>query len=291
MHIEPGFKLINKQTNYLLFSLGSLEENCFCNQIQRNNYFSLVWVTEGAGKIKTGFSEYDFPENTLFALAPFQPFLFFANTPIKGIVINFQPEFIFANQQDKENDFKQVLFNNVSHPPFVIIDKSATAVFNMLVEKIETEIQNTSMAQNEILSAYLQILLINASRIKIEQHPHASGNEKKCKEHYILQKLKDAIEENFRIKHTPGEYATMLYVTAKTLSRVSKSYYNKTVSCMINERIITEAKRELYLTNKAVKKIAYELGYDDEYYFSRFFKVNAQVSPQKYRETAGYKAA
>jgi AraC family transcriptional regulator, transcriptional activator of pobA len=44
----------------------------------------------------------------------------------------------------------------------------------------------------------------------------------------------------------------------------------------------------LYLTNKAIKEIAYELGYDDEYYFSRFFKTNADVSPQMYRDTVGY---
>ena len=80
----------------------------------------------------------------------------------------------------------------------------------------------------------------------------------------------------------------MLFVTAKTLGKVSKAYYNKSISCIINERIIIEAKRELYLTNKAIKEIAYELGYEDEYYFSRFFKVNADVSPQLYRETVGF---
>ena len=49
-----------------------------------------------------------------------------------------------------------------------------------------------------------------------------------------------------------------------------------------------EAKRDLYLTNKSVKEIAHDLGYDDEYYFSRFFKNNADVSPQIYRETVGF---
>ena len=47
-------------------------------------------------------------------------------------------------------------------------------------------------------------------------------------------------------------------------------------------------KENLYLTNKTVKEIAYELGYEDEYYFSRFFKINADVSPQLYRETVGF---
>src|SRR4030095_7158175 len=54
------------------------------------------------------------------------------------------------------------------------------------------------------------------------------------------------------------------------------------------ERIIIEAKRELYLTNKAIKEIAYELGDDEEYYFSRFFKINAEISPQMYRDTVGF---
>jgi len=37
-----------------------------------------------------------------------------------------------------------------------------------------------------------------------------------------------------------------------------------------------------------VKEIAFELGYDDEHYFSRFFKNNAEVSPQMYRDTVGF---
>jgi AraC family transcriptional regulator, transcriptional activator of pobA len=45
------------------------------------------------------------------------------------------------------------------------------------------------------------------------------------------------------------------------------------------------------LTNKSVKEIAYDLGYGDEFYFSRFFKKNADVSPQLYRETVGFARA
>ena len=71
----------------------------------------------------------------------------------------------------------------------------------------------------------------------------------------------------------------------------TKAHFNKTLTDLIAERIIIEAKRELYLTNKSIKEIAYELGYNDEYYFSRFFKKNADVSPQLYRETVGFDKA
>lgn len=74
----------------------------------------------------------------------------------------------------------------------------------------------------------------------------------------------------------------------EALLKLTKNYFKKTLTDLIAERIIIEAKRELYLTNKAVKEIAYELGYEDEHYFSRFFKTNADISPQLYREMAGF---
>ena len=76
--------------------------------------------------------------------------------------------------------------------------------------------------------------------------------------------------------------------TARALAKATKAYLNKTITDLIAERIIIEAKRELYLTNKTIKEIAYDLGYQDEYYFSRFFKANAEVSPQMFRETVGF---
>lgn len=151
--------------------------------------------------------------------------------------------------------------------------------------------QNPALAQYELLVSYLKIFLITASRLKTQQHPKAAEEVKDNKEPFILQKLKDAIEENFKTKHSPAEYAEMLYISPKTLAKITKMHFNKTLSSLINERIIIEAKRELYLTDKTVKEIAYELGYEDEYYFSRFFKVNADVSPQLYRETVGYAKA
>ena len=291
MSNQPNYSRANHNTGSLVFDLFKFEENYFAGQVQRNNFFSIIWVKDGRGKVKTGFFEFDFQDNSLFTFAPSQPYLFSTENPIKGIVIYFHAEFIFADQAKKEKAFRTVLYNNVMQPPFVQINSSSVTAFDMLCDKIAEGIHDTLMAQHDLLAAYLRILLINTLRLKLEQQQVETANATAVKEPYILQKLINAIEENFKAKHSPGEYAAMLYVTAKTLGKVSKAYYNKSISSIINERIITEAKRELYLTNKAIKEIAYELGYEDEYYFSRFFKVNTQMSPQKYRETVGYARA
>ena len=104
----------------------------------------------------------------------------------------------------------------------------------------------------------------------------------------ILQSLKEAIENDFKSKHTPKEYAVLLNISPNALAKITKKHFNKTLTNLIAERIIIEAKRELYLTSKSVKEVAFELGYDDEYYFNRFFKKNVNIPPQVYRETVGF---
>lgn len=288
---QSTFTLVNPQNGNLAFKLFSFEDNSFFDHLQRNNYFSLIWVKEGNGKVKADFAEYDFEAGSLFAFAPYQPYMFTMDKPVKGIAIYFHSDFFCIHKHHKEVACNGVLYNNIYQPPFVTVDETSAATFEMLCEQLKTEMQNPALAQYELLVSYLKIFLITASRLKTQQHTGAAEELKDNKEPFILQKLKDAIEENFKTKHSPADYAGMLYITPKALAKITKNHFNKTLSSLINERIIIEAKRELYLTNKTVKEIAYELGYEDEYYFSRFFKVNADVSPQMYRDTVGYAKA
>jgi AraC family transcriptional regulator, transcriptional activator of pobA len=285
---QSTFTLVNPQNGNLAFKLFSFEDNGFFDHVQRNSYFSLIWVTQGNGKLKADFTEYDFEANSLFAFSPYQPYMIAAEVPIKGVAIYFHSEFFCIYKHQKEVACNGVLYNNVYQPPFVRVDENSAATLRMLCDQIKTEMQNPALAQHELLVAYLKIFLITASRLKTEQQPAAGVDVSDNKEPFILQKLKDAIEENFKTKHSPVHYAGLLYISPKALAKLTKSHFNKTVSSLINERIIIEAKRELYLTNKTVKEIAYELGYEDEYYFSRFFKINADVSPQGYRDAVGF---
>jgi YesN/AraC family two-component response regulator len=168
------------------------------------------------------------------------------------------------------------------------VDEPAEATLKMVLDQIKTEMQNPALAQYELLISYLKIFLITASRIKTQQQPEAKEAISNSKEPFILQNLKDAIETHFRTKHSASNYADLLNITPKALAKIAKSHFNKTLTDLISERIIIEAKRELYLTNKPVKEIASELGYEDEHYFSRFFKNNSNVSPQLYRDTVGF---
>lgn len=280
--------LINPQNGNLAFKLFSFEDNSHFDHLQRNNYYSLIWLTEGNGSLKADFSEYDFGKETLFAFSPYQPFLFISEEKLRGIAIQFHPDFYCIHIHQKEVACNGVLFNNIYQPPFTTIDASSAETFKMLIERMRNEMQNSALAQYELLISYLKIFLITASRLSADQKLPVDQTVSELKEPFILQNLMESIEKDFKTKHSASDYAASLNISAKALAKITKTYFKKTLTNLISERIIIEAKRELYLTNKTVKEIAYELGYDDEYYFSRFFKNNTDISPQIYRETVGF---
>jgi hypothetical protein len=148
--------------------------------------------------------------------------------PIRGIAIYFHPEFFCIYKHHKEVSSHGLLYNNIYQPPFVKVNEESATTFKMLCEQIKAEMQKPELAQYELLVSYLKIFLINAARLKAQQQPLASGIATHNKEPFILQKLKDAIEENFKTKHSPADYAELLYISPKALAKITKSYFNKT---------------------------------------------------------------
>jgi YesN/AraC family two-component response regulator len=284
---KNSFTLINSQTGNLALKLFPFYDNGQFDHLQRLNYYSLIWITKGNGIIKADFSEYEFNKNMMFAFAPYQPFMMQTENEIEGIVLNFHPDFFCIHKHHQEVACNGVLFNNIYNPPFVVLDDPAIFSLTIMIDQMKTEMKNAALAQYEILVSYLKIVLITVSRIKSQQQNSEAVVPSDSKEPFILQNLKNFIEIHFKTKHSPSEYADLLNISAKSLAKITKTHFNKTLTDLISERIIIEAKRELYLTNKPVKEIAYELGYEDEHYFSRFFKNNADVSPQLYRDTVG----
>ncbi|SEP08553.1 helix-turn-helix domain-containing protein [Mucilaginibacter sp. OK283] len=285
---QNTFTLVDPLTGNLAFKLFLFEDNSYFDHLQRNNYFSVIWVKEGSGRLKSDFSEYSFEKDNLLAFTPYQPFMLSTAQAINGVAIQFHPDFFCIHKHHKEVSCSGILFDNIYHPPYIKIDATSAATFDMVINQVKAEMQNKGIAQFDILVSYLKIFLITASRLKSEQQVLDRDPDKINKEPFVLQSLQDAIEMHYKTKHSASDYADMLNISAKALARITKSHFNKTISNLIAERIIIEAKRELYLTNKPVKEIAWELGYEDEYYFSRFFKTNADVSPQMYRDTVGF---
>jgi YesN/AraC family two-component response regulator len=287
MDKQSVFTLINHQDGNLAFKMFAFNDNNHFDHLQRNNFYSLIWIKKGNGLLKVDFSEYLFQENTLFSFSPYQPFMLSTDKNVNGIAIQFHSDFYCIHRNPKETNCDTVLFNNIYQAPFISIDKLTEGKFDLLLEQLKSEFNNEEDNNYELLIPHLKIFLVTASRIKtqaIVDEPKFTDTQTP----YILRNLKNAIEYNFKEKHSASDYATLLNISSNALAKLVKTHYNKTLTDLITGRIIIEAKRELYMTSKPIKEIAWQLGYSDEFYFSRLFKTNTDISPQMYRDTVGF---
>lgn len=283
---NPGQTLIDPKTKNLALRIYSLDNDNPFSEIQRLNHYSLIWVKKGSGTAKVDFAQYEFGDNALFAFSPYQPFLI-ESKDWEAEIIYFHPDFFCIHKHQKEVACDGILFNNVYSDPLVRINEESADRLTNLIFQMKNEIQLAELAQYELLVSYLKIVLITTSRLKQDQQEISENQNGQSDEPFVLERLKDYINKHYKTHRSASDYADLLAITPKALAKLTKAHFNKTLTELIAERIIIEAKRELYLTNKSVKEIAYDLGYDDEYYFSRFFKKKAEVSPQIYRKNVG----
>lgn len=277
--------IVDKQNGELAFRLDLFENLSQFDHLQRKNYYSLILLKGSNTRLVVDFSEYHLEESHLIGLSPYQPFMLTSEQECSGVLLNFHPDFFCTYRHQNEIETEGILFNNFqSHPFFKVIDEE---IFLNLIDQISREMERDSIAQHEVLVAFLKVFLIEAVRQK-KKFDEDSVPKSDSRQSEVMQHLVDTIETNFSYMHSPQDYAEILCVNSKTLAGIVKKYLNQTTSALITDRIVIEAKRELYLTSKSVKEISAALGYEDEFYFSRLFKKKVGVSPDTYRKKVGF---
>ena len=71
------------------------------------------------------------------------------------------------------------------------------------------------------------------------------------------------------------------------LNSICKDNLGKTLTGVIQDRVILEAKRLFAYTDLNVNEIAARLNFDDVSYFIRFFKKQVGMTPEKFKGTMG----
>ena len=283
MNEQLKIELVNPQTNVLAFKLIQLNDDKYFKGLKSYNCYKVILIRKGKGQLTFDTATHDFSENCLIRFPIYQPFQIDAHGPIDGILLQFHPDFFWNHKYDVELTSKQVLFKNIGEIPLIKISKEEMAQLLSPLDHLLLELSNDRLGRYDIAISWVKIFMIYASRIKMERG--STHSETLSEAHYIIRELINAVEEHFHHKHRPADYAKLLNVTVKTLNRMAKQHLGKTIGDMISERIITQARHELYLSDKSIKQIAIELGFHDVAYFSRFFKLRTAISPDVYRKS------
>ena len=99
----------------------------------------------------------------------------------------------------------------------------------------------------------------------------------------ITKAFKLSLEQNYIEIKSPAEYAKNLNISTAYLNECVKTTTGHPVSYHIQQRVILESQRLLYHSDKSIKEIASELGYDDYSYFTRLFTKVTGMTPLAFR--------
>jgi AraC family transcriptional activator of pobA len=102
-----------------------------------------------------------------------------------------------------------------------------------------------------------------------------------------LDSLRKLIEEHFRKERRLAFYATKLGLTIDRLNAHVRRAAGVTAGHLIRQRVLTEAKRELVFTNRAIHDIAADLAFSDQSHFARFFRKQTGAAPHEFRTARG----
>ncbi|VXA93142.1 AraC family transcriptional regulator [Flavobacterium sp. 9AF] len=196
-------------------------------------------------------------------------------------LIRFNRAFYCILDHDSEVGCKGVLFFGAAHLAKIEIPILEFEKFETLWKMFVIEMQSKDELKSEMLQMMLKRMLILCIRIYKEQTELVDFDKQQFD---LVREYNYLVEVHFRTKHQVADYATLLHKSPKTLSNVFKKIGKKTPLQIIQDRIMLEAVRLLGYTDKSIKEIAYEVGYEDIQTFSRFFKKIEGISPSEFKK-------
>jgi AraC family transcriptional activator of pobA len=91
------------------------------------------------------------------------------------------------------------------------------------------------------------------------------------------------VEENYKRPLGVDFYAEKLFMSARNLNLITHAIFNKSVSEIVENRKLIEAKKMLTHTNLSVSEIGYDLGFNEKAYFTRVFTKKVGITPTQFK--------
>lgn len=261
----------------------SVEEIITDNEVQLSDPFYHIFLFEGNGRVNIDGTDYQFSGNIVLFTTPYQTIQFKEERNMQARSLLFHGDFYCIEYHKKEVACNGLLFNNIYDQPFIVLNDEEYGDMHGLFDKLATELSFKDSYSLAVVRAYLQLMLALSSKVK---RADSSAAEEEFINHPI-GKFKALLELHFKKERSPSFYAEQLGIAPNTFSKQCKEYFLKSPSQLIHERVILEAKKQIHLTYKSMKVIAAELNFDDENYFSRYFKKHASITPTTFREDVG----
>jgi AraC family transcriptional regulator, transcriptional activator of pobA len=270
------------QKDLLIERFGSYLEKHYYNlhRPHRHSFYHLVLFTKGKGSHTIDFEKFPVQPYQIYFMIPGQVHSWHFENGVEGYIVHFNEELFTSFLQNGHYLERFPFFRGNSADSVCLLPTAShhqvTALFEAMLEEVkEGKEQNLDMIRLKLLELFIAVE--RSCHYKNVRHIPQQKMQ-------LLKSFQHLIDKHFRTIRLPREYAELLYVTPNHLNALCQDLLGKTAGDLIRDRVLLEAKRLLTNADLTVTEIAYDLNFQDNSYFNRFFKKNIGVTPDDFRK-------
>lgn len=251
------------------FGVGiSIERNSFSHlhieeakQSHRDDGHSFFLLENGIVHIEIDFQLYKINSSSVIYMHPNQVhrIIAFENVTVSSWSIN---------NENLKPEYLKLLEDITPTKPIVLNEETFSIISEAVSLSLKIFEHRNAKLYHSILRDSCNALVALVASQYLEQ---SNSSERISRFDIVAKDFRELLEHNYISTKRPAAYAQKLNISTPYLNECVKSTTGYSVSHHIQQRVILEAKRLLFHSDKAVKEIATALGYDDYPYFSRLF--------------------
>jgi len=244
----------------------------------RHSFYQILWF-KSAGRHYVDYEIVEHPENTIFFIKKSQIHYFCPDSKNEGYLFHFNDSFINKYDSDSETKLNYLLFTEIGNA-FINPSKSQLIKFEQLTNQISEEINNRDY--NYVQQSYylFQAVLTLIERIKNQENVIDYTIDV---DYQTSMQFKQLIDKHINEFLSIDNYSELLSISSKKLTAITKKYLHNTPAVVIHNRKILEAKRLLSNHKLSIKEVAYDLGFDQATYFTKYFKKHTGLNPKEFQ--------
>lgn len=246
----------------------------------RHSFHHLVLFTRGKGTHTIDFETFTVKPFQVYFMVPGQVHSWHFEGETEGYIVHFNESLFTTFLQNGQYLERFPFFSGNSEDGVCQLPVTAHDETIRLFESMLEEINQGAAMSVDMIRLKLIELFILVDR-------NCSGAQRRNvpqQKLVLLRNFKQLIDKQFRRIKLPKEYAELLYITPNHLNALCQDLLGKTAGDLIRDRILLEAKRLLTNADMTVTEIAYDLNFQDNSYFTRFFRKYTGVTPEEFRK-------
>ncbi|QJD98423.1 helix-turn-helix domain-containing protein [Mucilaginibacter robiniae] len=247
----------------------------------KHTFYHLVLFTEGSGHHAIDFRNFPVKPYQIYFMVPGQVHSWSFEGQVDGYVINFSVPFFqsFLHRADYLEQFP--FFNGTIQDEVIDIPSNLQQGVQHLFERILLETEDNKRLGEDMVRLLMLEMFIQLGRLSFSSQ---QATEKSSYNYTLLKSFQKLVDKNFTTLRLPKEYAELLYITPNHLNALCNDVLCISAGEVIRNRVILEAKRLLVNLNISISEISGQLNFQDNSYFTKFFKKQEGITPEQFRK-------